>query len=118
MIKVNITDKKITIKGHAGYDEYGRDIVCASASSIAITTINAILSFDSEAINYEQKKDELIINVLKNDKYTKTLLNIHFLHIFCKKAMKIYLLSIVSGFMSCLIRRYSAISAYFVPGFP
>ena len=75
MIKVNITDKKITIKGHAGYDEYGRDIVCASASSIAITTINAILSFDSEAINYEQKKDELIINVLKNDKYTKTLLN-------------------------------------------
>ena len=75
MIKINITDKKITIKGHAGYDEYGRDIVCASASSIAITTINAILSFDSEAINYEQKKDELIINVLKNDKYTKTLLN-------------------------------------------
>ena len=75
MIKVNITDKKITIKGHSGYDEYGRDIVCASASSIAITTINAILSFDSEAINYEQKKDELIINVLKNDKYTKTLLN-------------------------------------------
>lgn len=75
MIKVNITDKKITIKGHAGYDEYGRDIVCASASSIAITTINAILSFDSEAINYEEKKDELIINVLKNDKITKTLLN-------------------------------------------
>ena len=33
------------------------------------------MSFDSEAINYEQKKDELIINVLKNDKYTKTLLN-------------------------------------------
>ncbi len=75
MIKINITDNKIIIKGHAGYDEYGRDIVCASASSIAITTINAILSFDSEAINYEQKKDELIINVLKNDKYTKTLLN-------------------------------------------
>lgn len=75
MIKVNITDKKITIKGHAGYDEYGRDIVCASASSIAITTINAILSFDSEAINYEEKKDELIINVLKNDKITKILIN-------------------------------------------
>ena len=75
MIRVNITDKKITIKGHAGYDEYGRDIVCASASSIAITTINAILSIDCDAINYEQKKDELIINVLKKDKYTKILLN-------------------------------------------
>lgn len=75
MIKVNITEKKITIKGHAGYDEYGRDIVCASLSSIAITTINAILAIDNTAINYEQKKDELIINVLKNNKYTKILLN-------------------------------------------
>lgn len=75
MIKVNVTDKKITITGHAGYDEYGRDIVCASASSIAITTINAILSFDSEAINYEEKKDELIINVLKKDEITNKLLN-------------------------------------------
>lgn len=75
MIKVNITEKKITIKGHAGYGEYGRDIVCASLSSIAITTINAILAIDNTAINYEQKKDELIINVLKNNKYTKILLN-------------------------------------------
>ena len=75
MIKVSVTDKKITITGHAGYDEYGRDIVCASASSIAITTINAILSFDSEAINYEEKKDELIINVLKKDEITNKLLN-------------------------------------------
>ena len=75
MIKVSVTDKKITIAGHAGYDEYGRDIVCASASSIAITTINAILSFDSEAINYEEKKDELIINVLKKDEITNKLLN-------------------------------------------
>ena len=75
MIKVTIKDKKITIKGHAGYDDYGRDIVCASASSIAITTINAILLLDSKAINYEQQKDEFVINVLKNDKYTKTLIN-------------------------------------------
>lgn len=75
MIKVNINDKQIKISGHALYDDYGRDIVCASTSSIVITTVNAIMSYDKDAINYEQKKDELIINVLKNDKIVKLLLD-------------------------------------------
>ena len=75
MIKVEISDKKIRVLGHAGYDDYGRDIVCASVSSIVITSVNAILSFDNEAINYEEKKDELIINILKTDKVTKKLLD-------------------------------------------
>ena len=39
MIKVNIEDKLITIKGHANYDDKGKDIVCASVSSIVITTL-------------------------------------------------------------------------------
>ena len=32
MIKVNIKNKIITMTGHAEYDDYGKDIVCASAS--------------------------------------------------------------------------------------
>ena len=43
MIKVEIENNKIEIKGHANYDDYGKDIVCASVSSIVITTINAII---------------------------------------------------------------------------
>ena len=39
MIKVELKDNLITIKGHAGYDDKGKDIVCASVSSIVITTI-------------------------------------------------------------------------------
>ena len=36
---------KISIRGHANYKDYGNDIVCASISSIAICTVNAIYSF-------------------------------------------------------------------------
>lgn len=31
-----------TCSGHAGYDEYGRDIVCAALSMLVINTVNAI----------------------------------------------------------------------------
>ena len=44
MIKVDLTKENvITISGHANYDDKGKDIVCASVSSIVITTINAII---------------------------------------------------------------------------
>ena len=46
MIKViiNETEKinSIEISGHSGYSESGSDIVCASVSSICITTVNSI----------------------------------------------------------------------------
>ena len=55
MIKVDITKKdnkieEIVMSGHANYDRYGKDIVCAAASSIAITSINAILKINEMAI--------------------------------------------------------------------
>jgi uncharacterized protein YsxB (DUF464 family) len=34
MIEILITDNSIVIKGHANTGEYGRDIVCASVSTI------------------------------------------------------------------------------------
>ena len=33
--------------GHAGYDSYGKDIVCASISVLVINTINSIEAFTS-----------------------------------------------------------------------
>ena len=67
MIKVVKNENKITIHGHACYADYGKDIVCASVSSIVITTINGILEIDRDALKYEQKKDQLTIEILKND---------------------------------------------------
>ena len=54
MIKINIQDDSIVINGHAMFDDYGKDIVCASVSSIAITTINAIVEFDNTSIDHSR----------------------------------------------------------------
>lgn len=34
MIKITLTEKSITITGHANFAEHGKDIVCASVSTI------------------------------------------------------------------------------------
>ena len=56
------------------FDDYGKDIVCASASSIVITSINGILRLDEKAISYKLTKDELSIDVLKNNRETNLLI--------------------------------------------
>ena len=48
MISIKENKDEIVISGHANYEDYGKDIVCASISSIAITTVNAIVEFDKE----------------------------------------------------------------------
>lgn len=76
MIKVDLTkDKLITISGHSGYEERGKDIVCASVSSIVITTINAIIEIDSDAIDYSDLDDKIIIRILKEDEVVNKLIN-------------------------------------------
>ena len=79
MIKVQITVtdnniKKINIKGHADYDDYGKDIVCSSVSSITITTVNAILMFDKNYISYNEKKDNFEIIINENNEVTNKLI--------------------------------------------
>ena len=78
MIKVSIKKennfiKEIIIKGHANYDEYGKDIVCAAVSSIATTTINDILAIDSNAISYDSNDGNMIITNNDNELANKLL---------------------------------------------
>lgn len=79
MIKINIKKKdnvvyEIVIKGHANYDEAGKDIVCAAVSSMAITTVNGILAFE-DSIDYEEKSGLLKIRTLKGTEVNDKLLN-------------------------------------------
>lgn len=81
MIKVILTKKddnvnKVIINGHAGYDDFGKDIVCAAVSSTVITTINILLSLDNQSISYNDSSRGLIIEVLKNDMTTKKIINV------------------------------------------
>ena len=74
MIKINVNNNIIEISGHANFDNYGKDIVCASVSSIVYTTINAILNIDKEAIKYTDNK-VLKIEVLKSSDTINKLIN-------------------------------------------
>ena len=74
MIKIKLLKKgnefkKIIIKGHAMYDDFGKDIVCAAVSSTVITSVNACLSIDDNSINYDDREG-LEIEVIKNDVVT------------------------------------------------
>lgn len=76
-IQINYLDNQvneIVINGHSGYDVSGKDIVCASVSSIAITTVNAILRFDSEALTYEEKHGYLKIKMINHNEYIDNLI--------------------------------------------
>lgn len=68
MIKVYINKNKIIIKGHARYEDNGNDIVCASASSIVITSINAALRLESNSVVFQEEKNKLTIDINSNDK--------------------------------------------------
>ena len=74
MIKIQICDNKITITGHANFDDYGKDIVCAAVSATVITTVNGILSIDDKALSIKEGKT-LTIEILKRNETTNKLIN-------------------------------------------
>ena len=74
MILVKVLKKEIEIKGHALYDDYGKDIVCSAVSSIVTTTINGIISIDSEAILYQTSEGKIVIKIKKDDEITLKLI--------------------------------------------
>ena len=79
MIKVKLTKdsnivKRITIKGHALYDDFGKDIVCAAVSSTIITSINASILIDNNSLIYKEDNG-LDIKVLKDDEVTTKIIN-------------------------------------------
>ena len=74
MILVEVSDKCITIKGHACYADYGEDIVCASVSSIVITSVNGCLSIDMDSLDYDMYQDELKIVILSEKESIKAIM--------------------------------------------
>ena len=79
MIKVNVKYNnnkvyELVIKGHAGYDVHGKDIVCAAVSSMAITTVNNIIALD-DSIDYEENSGLLIIRVKRDTEINNKLLD-------------------------------------------
>ncbi len=75
MIKVEVTKKNISILGHANFDDYGKDIVCAAVSSVVITSIEAIAKFDENAVAIINSDNKLEIIINKYDDITNKLIS-------------------------------------------
>ena len=80
MIKIKVKEnnnkiEEISITGHAMYDDFGKDIVCSSVSSIVITTVNAIERIDRNSISYTE--EPFSIKVEENNEITNIHLGIY-----------------------------------------
>ena len=60
MIKIEVSDLQLTIKGHSGYAEHGKDIVCAGISALIPALVNSLIMLDEDvlvAVHTEGKSD-------------------------------------------------------------
>ena len=67
MIRVLKKDNTIKISGHANYSEYGKDIVCASVSSIITTAVNCIMNIDKDSIIYQDDGNAVMITKINDN---------------------------------------------------
>ncbi len=75
VIKENSKYKKISILGHAMYDDYGKDIVCSACSSIVTTTVNGVLALNKNSLTYMVSKKGMSIDIKSQDETTQILIH-------------------------------------------
>ena len=51
------------LSGHAGYDDYGKDIICSAMSMLAINTTNSLRMLADECPTVEQDEEEGFLSV-------------------------------------------------------
>ena len=66
--------KEINLLGHALYEDYGKDIVCAGVSAILTTSVNAALKINPNSLTYHQKRDAFQLIILNQEKITQQLM--------------------------------------------
>ena len=59
--------KSIECNGHAGFADYGNDIVCAAVSVLTINLINSIDNFTDDEISVVQDEDKGLIKLSFKD---------------------------------------------------
>ena len=73
MIKVIYNNNTIKISGHADYAEFGKDIVCASVSSIITTVVNCVMNIDKDSITYQDDGKTITITKINNNEVVNTI---------------------------------------------
>jgi len=62
MINVTKTKSCIIVNGHAGYDEHGRDIVCAAVSVLVYNLQKSIEKLTEDAVGFCYAPGEAVIS--------------------------------------------------------
>lgn len=62
MIEVNVRKDRITVSGHAGYAEIGRDIVCAGVTALVQSLVKSIEDLTEDKIQYDISPGRADIN--------------------------------------------------------
>lgn len=80
MIKVNVEYhnkevSKVIIHGHANFDDYGKDIVCAAVSTMSQTVVNDIITLDENACSYDVNDGNLTIIINDGNEIAIKLIN-------------------------------------------
>lgn len=75
MIKVKFNGNSVVIRGHAGFDNYGKDIICAILSASTLAVVNDICAVNKDALEFKDNSKELTIKIVNEDKLCLKLLN-------------------------------------------
>lgn len=62
MIVVNVSTTGITVDGHAGYAEIGKDIICAAVSVLAQGLVHSLEALTDDKISYHIANGHVDIN--------------------------------------------------------
>ena len=78
MIQIVLTRRdsqieSVSVSGHSGSAEYGRDLICAAVSAIVFGTCNALDELGSDA-ECSVLENEIQIDVVTNDRRTQLIL--------------------------------------------
>lgn len=76
MIKVVYSSNSLIVTGHANFDDYGKDIVCASVSSLITCTVNGIYSLNKNSILYKDDSNMTEIKILDDENALKLFNNL------------------------------------------
>lgn len=71
-IKIDYNDnfiKSMKISGHANYEEHGKDIICASVSSMVILSANLALKYKQDSLKVKQEEGLVDIDILIEDEF-------------------------------------------------
>lgn len=61
MIEVEVTDHRISMRGHAGQSQNGQDIVCAAVSALTCNLINSLQELTDNRIRADTGSGRTII---------------------------------------------------------